>query len=259
MFAGVRYDIEIGLYYNRARYYNPYTGRFLQTDPIGYSAGINWYRYCSNNPINFVDPSGFIRYREQNEPLTAVIYTEEGLMWGLVGEWDIDDIYAWYCCAEGEVVAHDVAGITIYAEIDDPNIIYTGSLIHDNEGEVVRLTDSEIGEILTLIAIEITAPEPAFVYTGYYNYGFEPPYWWPWPQDEIVLTPWPHTTDNLWHTVGMIVEGIIGCFIPCDPVTNPVSCGDGTNQGARMDETIAAAQEYDLWKTFWLLLLFGSE
>ena len=61
MFAGVRYDIEIGLYYNRARYYNPFTGRFLQTDRVGYQAGMNLYRYCGNNPLNFVDPSGLIR------------------------------------------------------------------------------------------------------------------------------------------------------------------------------------------------------
>ncbi len=58
MFAGVRYDIEIGLYYNRARYYNPYTGRFLQTDPIGYGDGMNMYRYCRNNPLNLIDPAG---------------------------------------------------------------------------------------------------------------------------------------------------------------------------------------------------------
>jgi len=58
MFTGRRFDIEIGLYYYRARYYDPYTGRFLQTDPIGYGDGINWYSYCGNNPLGRIDPSG---------------------------------------------------------------------------------------------------------------------------------------------------------------------------------------------------------
>ena len=58
MFTGRRFDYETGLYYYRARYYNPYIGRFLQTDPIGYGDGINWYAYCGNNPVGRVDPSG---------------------------------------------------------------------------------------------------------------------------------------------------------------------------------------------------------
>jgi len=53
MFTGRRFDIETGLYYYRARYYNPHIGRFLQTDPIGYG-----YGYCGNNPLGCVDPSG---------------------------------------------------------------------------------------------------------------------------------------------------------------------------------------------------------
>ena len=37
-------------------YYDPYTGRFLQRDPIG--DGVNWYAYVANNPLAFVDPTG---------------------------------------------------------------------------------------------------------------------------------------------------------------------------------------------------------
>jgi RHS repeat-associated protein len=40
------------------RYYDPSTGRFLTRDPIG--DGRNWYGYCKNNPLRFIDPSGNI-------------------------------------------------------------------------------------------------------------------------------------------------------------------------------------------------------
>jgi RHS repeat-associated protein len=58
MFTGREYDRETGLYYYRARDYNPQIGRFLQTDPVGYGAGLNLYRYCLNNPVGYTDPSG---------------------------------------------------------------------------------------------------------------------------------------------------------------------------------------------------------
>ena len=58
MYTAREYDIETGLYYYRARYYNPYIGRFLQTDPA--YQGMNWYAYCGNNSMNRVDPSGMV-------------------------------------------------------------------------------------------------------------------------------------------------------------------------------------------------------
>jgi hypothetical protein len=39
--------------------YSASLGRFLQTDPIGYADGINWYMYCGNNPIVLTDPFGY--------------------------------------------------------------------------------------------------------------------------------------------------------------------------------------------------------
>ena len=48
-----------GLYFNRARYYNPQLGRFISEDPLGFSGGdVNLYAYTGNSPTNFVDPSG---------------------------------------------------------------------------------------------------------------------------------------------------------------------------------------------------------
>ena len=51
-----------GLYYMRARYYDPSVGRFISEDPIGFAGGdVNFYAYVGNQPIGFIDPWGLFR------------------------------------------------------------------------------------------------------------------------------------------------------------------------------------------------------
>jgi len=55
-YFGQTYDEETGLYYLRARYYDPTTGRFTQQDPA--EDGYNWYIYGNQNPVMFADYTG---------------------------------------------------------------------------------------------------------------------------------------------------------------------------------------------------------
>jgi RHS repeat-associated protein len=57
-YTGRDFDSETGLYYYRARYYDPATGRFLSEDPFRFRGGSNFYRYALGSPIDYIDPLG---------------------------------------------------------------------------------------------------------------------------------------------------------------------------------------------------------
>ena len=87
-YAARRLDSETGHYYNRARYYEPKWGKFLQADPLGYQDGMNRYAYVGHNPVSFVDPMGTIA-------VGGGFSTESGMVSTDILDVDTDSWFSW--------------------------------------------------------------------------------------------------------------------------------------------------------------------
>jgi RHS repeat-associated protein len=83
LYAGEQFDPDLGLYYNRARYLNPDTGRFWSMDSFEGSpsepASLHKYLYCQANPANSRDPSGNETLVEINATTLMESYLQGGL------------------------------------------------------------------------------------------------------------------------------------------------------------------------------------
>ena len=88
LYRGERWDADLGLYYLRARWYNPATGRFMSRDPYSGSiwdpASLHRYNYARANPENYIDPSGRSNLTDyalnlSNRLAAAVVLTAVGI------------------------------------------------------------------------------------------------------------------------------------------------------------------------------------
>jgi RHS repeat-associated protein len=73
-FPGQYYDAETGLHYNYHRYFEPRTGRYLASDPIGIQAGVNGFIYAKANSVNLIDPLGLLCRIEWTEGIGPTLY-----------------------------------------------------------------------------------------------------------------------------------------------------------------------------------------
>jgi RHS repeat-associated protein len=78
-FSGQYYDQESGNFYNYFRDYDPTTGRYLQSDPIGLRGGLNTYVYVKSNPLSWVDVYGLEGF--------LTIHASSGFVLGSVHSW----------------------------------------------------------------------------------------------------------------------------------------------------------------------------
>ncbi|KAB3524800.1 RHS repeat-associated core domain-containing protein, partial [Alkaliphilus serpentinus] len=199
-YSGEYFDKETGTIYLRARYYNPYIGRFISEDTykgtINDPLSLNYYIYCAGNPINYIDPSGHKREgvterrpHERSRQTNAYQPVGKGMSFNItVGGAEVGVEVIWY-----NADAFDVKNLPTYRynekdykfNFDEPVVyIYSGVDLGNDLGKVIanslegmknikkgtNWAASANGYLVHVMGHKVNFKSPVD-YTGPFNYG----------------------------------------------------------------------------------------
>ena len=145
-FNGESSNLATGLQYLRARYYNPQNGNFITEDTyagqISNPLTLNRYDYVSNNPVNYIDPSGHFGVFEQLGKDIGNFMKDPGtaIMEGLGAAWDGITSFGnkWNAYQQNQQYEHQLV-----AELVTGNLTKPGKTDKIASGTVEKLTDDK--------------------------------------------------------------------------------------------------------------------
>ena len=106
-FPGQYADKETNLYYNYFRDYDPYLGRYAESDPIGLRGGLNTYGYVAGSPLSSIDPRGEVGLVMAGAAAGSAILPGPGTVIGAVGGLVLSYLLYDACLANSAAVPPD--------------------------------------------------------------------------------------------------------------------------------------------------------
>lgn len=178
-FGSREWDDASGLYYNRARWYDPdvdttrHVGRFISEDPIRLAGGANLYAYAGDDPVNGVDPTGLMMdYSWMTGPGPGRYSGYmESFDWDAAVDYMIDMSEEWVGGGgKPRIVSNDVAAngntatiTTKYAALTQDEVDY----LLQHEFKTTRSLDVLTGAGVAAAAAKFLRPTPAALVTIY--------------------------------------------------------------------------------------------
>jgi RHS repeat-associated protein len=151
---GQYYDAEIGTNYNYARDYDPTTGRYEQSDPVGLLGGLGTFTYSQSNPISLSDPTG----------RQAILYLGAGVV--VVGACGVLGCVLWanYHCSisypnHRDLLSPDYPKFTKCVEDLTTICVETGFFLIDPTGESAKKLGEHLGPRNPRLTLPVQPPE----------------------------------------------------------------------------------------------------